>query len=133
MLKHEFEHYLILREALKVRNGDERLGWTTSMPNLASLFSRAGLDGAGRAPKDALLLMRSQRKIRLQCIYTHGLRYEIWDYFEYTDEREFFSSSFSIVVTPEGVAYFNELEAKLQTLSTQAEVPDKAKEIGFHS
>jgi hypothetical protein len=79
------------------------------------VIATAGLNASGRAPIDALLLMRGQKKIVLQKIlYTPPPRlgFVIVDFSEYSTEREFFNGPFNIRVLPEGTAYLSELEGK---------------------
>jgi hypothetical protein len=66
-------------------------------------------------------------------ILTCGVRYEIWDSSEFANEQQFFAGRFNIVVKPEGAAYFNELEAKLQSIVYGVSVGPVKRKIGFQA
>jgi hypothetical protein len=115
MLTHEQYHLAILKEAVtRTRGGEETLGWETHRGTLNTLLSTAGLDSTGRAPDDALLLLRNQKKIALQKIVfgPPHRTYRIADFSEYPNARQFFSGPFNVRVLPEGIAYLSELEGK---------------------
>jgi hypothetical protein len=133
MLEHERYRHVILREAVALtRVGEERLGWQTSRGTLGALLSRAGLDATGRAMEDTLILMRNQKKIVLQKVLCTpaSLTYDLADFSQYQNPRDFFGSPFNIVVLPEGTAYLSELEGKNRSALESPEMtnrPDKRK------
>jgi hypothetical protein len=135
MLEHELFQLLILGEGLKARSSDKTSGRAVFWPTLEKAAEACHLDAHGRGLMDALLLLRKQGKITLKKILPAApdRTFPILDFSE-CPEREFFTGQFNIVVTEEGAAYFNELEANARTW-TQAmsgiAVPKKTR-IGFY-
>jgi len=85
---------------------------------------------------DALMLLSTNRKIVLKKIHAsnYSLQYVVYDYTEYPQRDRFFWGQFNIWVTPEGAAYFEELEGKAQAMMQAAGScgPARPKPIGFH-
>jgi hypothetical protein len=131
MFKHEWYRFVILRHAMNGNTGRERTGWPTTLGTLGQFISQAGLDSSGREPVDALMWLQERNLIALKKTTPKGTGYLIYDYSEY-DEKKFFWGQFGICVTPEGSAYFNELEAKAYA-AMQAAAPIKQNNIGFHA
>jgi len=115
MLVHEQYRLVILKQAVTMtRGGDETIGWQTNRTMLNVLLSEAGLDGSGRAPEDALLQLRNQKRIALHKVLSTPphLGYYLDDFSAYSSASIFFSGPFNIRVLPEGTAYLSELEGK---------------------
>lgn len=132
MLKHEFFHYVILRHALAIDNGFEPLGRPTTWGALGNAVREAGLDANGRDPMDPLMQLSSRKAIILKKIHSDGVRWILFDYADYPRKNEFFWGEFGLFVTPEGAAYFDQLEMKVHAARSAA-TPAKETKIGFHA
>ena len=130
MLEHEWYHFAILRKAVNSNHYDH-LGWPTTWGSLGQAIRETGLNETARGPMDALMWMQGRKLIILKKTYSHGLGFTTYDYDEHPDKRSFFWGEFGIYVTPEGSAYFNELEAKAR--ASMHVLPPKQNEIGFHA
>jgi hypothetical protein len=80
---------------------------------------------------DALMWLQERKLIALKKTFSAGNGFLTYDYDEY-DKQKFFWGDFSIYVTSEGSAYFNELETKAYA-AMQAATPTKQNNIGFHA
>jgi hypothetical protein len=132
MLKHEWYHFAILRKAVNGCSHCEHLGWPTTLGGLGQVIREAGLDGTGKEPMDALMQLHGRKLIVLKKTHTNTNYFMTYDYDEYPDKGKFFWGEFGLDVTPEGSAYFNELEAKVYA-AMQAAAPVKQTKIGFHT
>jgi hypothetical protein len=130
MLKHEWYHFAILRRAVSGHRQSEHLGWTTTLGSLGQLIREAGLDETGRDPMDALMQLHGRKAVVLRKIQSDRLSFTTYDYEEYPEQNKFFWGEFGLYVTPEGSAYFNELEAKAYA-EMQPATPQGQNKIGF--
>ncbi len=130
MFKHEWYRFVILRHAKNGHVTCERLGWPTTWGTLGQFIRQAGLDDSGREPMDALMWLQERKLIALKKTFSARNGYLTYDYDEY-DKQKFFWGDFSIYVTSEGSAYFNELETKAYAAMQAA--PTRQNNIGFHA
>ena len=132
MFKHEWYRFVILRHAKNGHVTCERLGWPTTWGTLGQFIRQSGLDESGRESMDALMWLQERKLIALKKTFPNGNGYLTYDYDEY-DKLRFFWGDFSIYVTSEGSAYFNELETKAYAAMQAASPPSKQNSIGFHA
>jgi hypothetical protein len=129
MLRHEFLQYVFLRYALSI---DGESGRETSWGNLGNIIREAGIDSSDPEMMDALMLLSARNLLALQKWVCCDGNWFLFDYSEFPNGTEFFNGFFRLLATPEGRAYFHELEAKANA-AMRAAAPVKRNRIGFHA
>lgn len=131
MLKFEYLHYLVLRFASEIQDGN--LGRSTTWAHLTKTICDAGFSGDYPEVMNTLLQLTAKNALALKKIQFPGSTFLVYDYSECPNQRTFFWGQFNLIVTPEGATYFEVLEAKLMSRLQRSDIPPQKPQIGFHS
>jgi hypothetical protein len=129
MLKHEWYFLVVLKYALALGRRDE-LGRPTTWGVLSNVIREAGLDADGLL--DALMRLDESRVMVLKKTHQDSGRFLTFEYAEFSNKNQFFWGEFALYVTPKGIAYFNELVAKVcAAIPLARTLPPQRPQIGF--